>query len=79
MPRTLDNRRHEALRAFLVKRRKQAGLRQIGLAKRLNRSRSYITEIESGQRRVGLLELMDLAEVLGFGAEEAIEHLAKLK
>jgi transcriptional regulator with XRE-family HTH domain len=78
MARPLDLRRHEALRAFLVERRKKAGLRQIDLAKRLHRSQSYITEIESGQKRVGLLELMDLAEAIGFDAEEAIEHIAKL-
>jgi transcriptional regulator with XRE-family HTH domain len=79
MARTLDLRRHEALRAFLVERRKQAGLRQIDLAKRLSRSQSYITAIESGQKRVGLLELMDLAEAIGFDAEEAIAHIAKPK
>jgi hypothetical protein len=32
MSRTLDARRHEALRAFLVERRKSAGLRQVDLA-----------------------------------------------
>ena len=78
MARPLDLRRHEALRAFLVERRKQAGLRQIDLAKRLGRSQSYITEIESGQKRVGLLELMDLAEAIGFDPEKAIAHIAKL-
>jgi hypothetical protein len=38
MSRTFDARRHEALRAFMVERRKIAGLRQVDLAKRLGRS-----------------------------------------
>jgi transcriptional regulator with XRE-family HTH domain len=42
----LDARRHEALRAFLVERRKQAGLRQVDLAKRLGRLQSYVSHIE---------------------------------
>ena len=46
MSRTLDARRHEALRAFLVERRKIAGLRQVDLAKRLGRTQSYVSNIE---------------------------------
>jgi hypothetical protein len=42
MSRTSDARRHEALRTFLVERRKIARLRQIDLAKRLGRSQSYV-------------------------------------
>jgi transcriptional regulator with XRE-family HTH domain len=49
MSQTLDARRHEVLRAFLVERRKLAGLRQVDLAKRLGRSQSYVSNIEIGQ------------------------------
>jgi hypothetical protein len=37
MVRTFDSPRHDALREFLVKKRKEAGLRQVDLAKRLKR------------------------------------------
>jgi alkylation response protein AidB-like acyl-CoA dehydrogenase len=36
MARTSDSPRHDALRQFLVKTGKEAGLRQVDLAKRLN-------------------------------------------
>jgi transcriptional regulator with XRE-family HTH domain len=79
MSRTLDTRRHEALRAFLVERRKIAGLRQVGLAKRLGRSQSYVSNIEIGQKHVALIELIEWAEAIGFDPEEAIMEIAKIK
>jgi hypothetical protein len=79
MSRTLDTRRHEALRAFLVERRKIAGLRQVDLAKRLGRSQSYVSNIEIGQKRIALIELIEWAEAIGFDPEEAIAEIAKIK
>jgi hypothetical protein len=79
MSRTLDARRHETLRAFLVGRRKIAGLRQIDLAKRLGRSQSCVSNIEIGQKRIALIELIDWAKAIGFDPEEAITEIAKLK
>jgi transcriptional regulator with XRE-family HTH domain len=79
MSRTLDTRRHEALRAFLVERRKIAGLRQIDLAKRLGRSQSYVSHVEIGQKRIALIELIEWAEAIGFDPEEAITEIAKIK
>jgi transcriptional regulator with XRE-family HTH domain len=79
MSRTLDTRRHEALRAFLVERRKIAGLRQIDLAKRLGRAQSYISNIEIGQKRIALIELIEWAEAIGFDPEDAITEISKIK
>jgi transcriptional regulator with XRE-family HTH domain len=78
MVRTLDSPRHEALRVFLVERRKRAGLRQVDLAKRLHRSQSYVTYVETGQKLIDVVELMEWAEAVGFDAREAIKRLAKV-
>jgi transcriptional regulator with XRE-family HTH domain len=79
MSRTRDTQRHEALRAFLVGRRKSAGLRLVDLAKRLSRTQSYVSYIEIGQKRIALIELIEWAEALGFDPEEAITEIAKIK
>jgi transcriptional regulator with XRE-family HTH domain len=76
--RTLDSPRHEALRAFLVERRKRAGLRQVDLAKRLRRAQSYVTYVETGQKMVDVVELMEWADAIGFDPREAIKRLAQL-
>ena len=77
MSRTLDTRRHEALRTFMVERRKIAGLRQVDLAKRLGRTQSYVSHLEIGQKRIALIELIEWAEAIGFDPEEAIAEIAK--
>jgi transcriptional regulator with XRE-family HTH domain len=82
MSRALDAQRHEAPRAFLVERRKIAGPRQVDLAKRLGRTQSYVSNIEIGQKRIALIELIELiewAEAIGFDPEEAITEIAKIK
>jgi transcriptional regulator with XRE-family HTH domain len=75
MPRSLRSPRHEALRAFLVEKRKAAGLTQAVLAERLKIHRSYVADIERGQRRVDVVELFALAEAIGFDPGEAIERM----
>ena len=76
---TLGSPRHEALRAFLVECRNKAGLRQVDLAKRLRRTQSYVTYVETGQKHVAFVELMEWAEAIGFDPEEAITEIAKIR
>jgi transcriptional regulator with XRE-family HTH domain len=79
MSRTLRSRRHEALRAFLVERRKKAGLTQAAVAKRLGRWQSFVAFVESGQRRIDVVEFLDLAKAIGFDPREAIKRLTATK
>jgi transcriptional regulator with XRE-family HTH domain len=78
MARALESPRHEALRAFLVERRHKAGLRQVDLAKRLRRPQSYVTYVETGQKIVDVIELLEWADAIGFDPREALKRLAKL-
>ncbi len=79
MSRTLGSRRHEALRTFLIERREKAGVTQAELAKRLKQYQSFIARIESGQRRIDVVELLELATALGFDPREALKRLAATK
>ena len=77
MARSLASTRHEALRAFLAAKRKAAGLRQVDVAKRLKRGPRYVSDVETGRKAVGAVELLDWAEAIGFDPREAIARLAK--
>jgi hypothetical protein len=44
----------------------EVGLRQVDVAKRLKRYQSYITLIETGQRRIDVVEFVKLATAIGF-------------
>lgn len=79
MSRTLRSRRHQALGVYLSERRKLAKLTQAAVASRLKRSQSFIADIESGQRRVDVVELLDLARALKFDPGEAIKRLTGIK
>lgn len=50
---------------------------QAELAKRLGEYQSFVARLESGQRRVDVVEFMDLAEALGFDPARAITALRK--
>lgn len=47
----------------LCKARKEAGLTQVQVAKKLKRPQSYISTIESGQQRVDVVELQKFARI----------------
>jgi transcriptional regulator with XRE-family HTH domain len=50
----------------LVEARKNAGVTQEDVAERLNRHQSFVSKYENGERRVDLIEFLDLAEAIGF-------------
>jgi transcriptional regulator with XRE-family HTH domain len=75
MSRTLRSSRHEALCALLVEKRKKAGLTQSQVAKKLQRYQSFVATVESGQRRIDVVEFLDFADAIGFDPREAIKQL----
>jgi transcriptional regulator with XRE-family HTH domain len=76
MPRTLGDARHEALVAFLVAKRKEAGLTQVELAARMKVFQSYVARMESGERRLDVIEFIKLGEVLHFDPSTAIREIS---
>jgi transcriptional regulator with XRE-family HTH domain len=67
---TLRTRRHRALIAVLVELRKEKQLTQRELAARLGVPQNYIAQIESGLRRVDVVEFTEYVNALG---EEPVE------
>ena len=75
MPKTLRSPRQVRLIDLLVEQRKRAGLSQANLAKKLDRYQSVVSSIESGGRRVDVVELLDIAEVIGLDVHALIDDL----
>jgi transcriptional regulator with XRE-family HTH domain len=78
MSRTLRSARHEALIALLIEKRREAGLTQAQVAKRLKRYQSYVATVESGQRRIDVVEFLDFADAIGFDPRDAIKRLRSI-
>ena len=75
MPKTLRSPRQVRLIDLLVEQRKRAGLSQADLAKKLDRYQSVISAIEGGGRRVDVVELLDIAQVIGLDVHKLIDDL----
>ncbi len=78
MSRTLSSHRHQALVALIVDERKKAELTQWEVADRLKRNQSIIATLESGQRRIDVVEFLELAEVIGCDPAKLINRLRKI-
>jgi transcriptional regulator with XRE-family HTH domain len=79
MSRTFQSPRHRALSAFLREKREKAGLKQQEVAAKLGRYQSFVSEVENGQRRIDVVELLDFAEAIGFDARDVIKRLDAIK
>ncbi|MES0127256.1 helix-turn-helix transcriptional regulator [Mesorhizobium sp. M0029] len=64
MPKSLHSKRHLMIAAALSEQRRIKGMSQAQVAKAFGRHQPFIANIESGQRRVDLVELLELAEII---------------
>jgi transcriptional regulator with XRE-family HTH domain len=78
LAKTLGSKRHKALIDLLIERREAAGMTQTQLADKLGEYQSFIAHLESGQRRVDVVEFLELADALGFDAEKALAAVKKV-
>jgi transcriptional regulator with XRE-family HTH domain len=68
---------HEELRQMLVESRKRAGISQAELSQRLRWSQQTVSKIETGEKRVTVVELVEIAGALGFDAPTALRRVMK--
>jgi len=60
---------------LLVAGRIDAGLTQEEVAARLNRPQSFVSKYESGERRLDVVELIEVGEAIGLDVRGLIETL----
>lgn len=75
LPKSRGTDAHKALIELLVAKREAAGLTQAELAKRLGEYQSFVARLESGQRRVDLIEFIELSEAIGFDAVKGLSAI----
>ncbi len=63
MPRALYTKDHNEIVARLKEARIKIGLGQVEVAEKLGRTQSYVSKIESGQRRFDVLQLKEFAKL----------------
>jgi transcriptional regulator with XRE-family HTH domain len=70
--------RHEMLRKLIKTQRQQADLSQEEVAKRLGRGQTFVSAVERGQHKLGVLEFLEFAEAIGFDAPAALRRIGKV-
>ena len=61
--------------SLLREMRIEAGLTQVDLAARVERDQAYVSRYESGQRRLDVLEVREICQVVGVTLEEFARRL----
>lgn len=77
MEKSLHRKEYKILLQVLYQLRSSSGLRQEDLAQKLKVPQSFISKIESAERRIDLLELKDICEALGSDLETFIQEFNK--
>jgi len=63
LEKTIYTKEFKAVLARVIEARKLAGLRQVDVAEKLGVDQTYISKMESGQRRMDVVELWNLARI----------------
>lgn len=69
-----------ALRTLLIEKRKHRQLLQSDVAKRLKKPQSYISKYENGEKKIDLIDFIDICSALSIDPIKTFEeYIASLK
>lgn len=77
MVKALHATRYKRLCSLLRARRREAQLTQDEVAGRLGKPQSFVSKYEKGERRVDLVEFLDIADAIGFKPAEFLRALRR--
>jgi len=77
MTSSVFTKKYQRFRELLIKHRKNTDVTQKVLAETLNKPQSYVSKYESGERRLDLIEFLDVAEALQLDKCKFIQDLEK--
>ena len=75
MPKSVHSKRQLFIASAIAAARRSKGLSQASVAKALGRHQPFIANIESGERRVDIVELVDIARVIELDIQSLIDEL----
>jgi transcriptional regulator with XRE-family HTH domain len=77
MAKSLFTERHDRLRELLKETRQKRGLTQIDVAKKVGRPQSFVSKYEKGERRLDVVEFLEVADALGADAGRLLKELSR--
>ena len=73
----IEAEQYRIVGACVAAARRQAKLTQVELAESLGRTQTFVSEIERGERRLDVLELLVIARALGTHPHELFAEIAR--
>lgn len=70
-------KKYNLFREIIIGARKKAGLSQVSLAKRLKRPQSFVSKYERGERRLDLVEFLEVSKAIGINPLTVITELER--
>lgn len=70
--------RYNRFRELIVEARKKAGLSQWEVAVKLNRPQSFVSKYERGERRIDIVEFLEVAKAIGVNPLQIIKALKQV-
>ena len=77
MPQSTHSPRYIKLLSILSDARKTAGVSQAALAERLDCLQTFVSKYERGERRLDIIEFLDVAHALNLDPCKVIQQLEK--
>ncbi len=75
---TLRSPRQIELRKLLLRQRTDRGVTQTELAQRLAKPQSFVAKYEGGERRLSVIEFIDIAEALQIRPSHLLDELHEI-
>ena len=66
MTKSVHTKNYTRFLELLITARKDADVTQDEVARRLNRPQSFVSKYENGERRVDIIEFIEIAKAIGF-------------
>lgn len=77
MTKSVFSDRYRQFLSVMVQARRDAGLTQTELAYRLGKPQSYISKAERGERRIDVIEFIEIAEAIDTSPAAIIQQIAE--
>lgn len=75
MTKSVYSPKYALLREMLVEERNKVGLSQAALAQKLGVNQTFVSKYELGERRLDVIEFLEIAEAIGFDPLVLIKKL----
>jgi transcriptional regulator with XRE-family HTH domain len=72
---SIYSKRYRQFLDLLIQARKEADLTQVEVASRLDRPQSFVSKYENGERRLDVVEFLDVAKAIDFDAVKLMRKL----